>query len=227
MILWTAFLLGLVGSLHCLGMCGPLTLLLPRLDGPARMRFVAGRVAYNSGRLVTYSILGIAVGALGSIAAFGGLQRALSISLGIAVIVGVLFGRRLAASGPINSLVSKLRTRFSKHVSRNDLPSMFVVGIINGLLPCGLVYAGLAIAASVHTPLYGAATMAVFGLGTFPLMLAVSLSGGFLGNSFRIRLQRLIPTTMCLMGVLLVLRGMSLGIPYLSPAITNGTCSCH
>ena len=227
MILWPAFLLGLIGSLHCLGMCGPLTLLLPSLKGEARFRFVAGRMAYNSGRLITYSVLGAIAGAIGGIAAFGGFQRSLSITLGILVVLGVAFAGHLEANRFIAKGVSMLRTLFSSQVSRNDLRSMAVIGVINGLLPCGLVYAGLAIAASVHTVVDGAAAMFVFGLGTFPLMLAVSLSGGFLGTAFRQRLQKLIPATMYLAGALLILRGMSLGIPYLSPILTDGACSCH
>src|SRR3974390_3272430 len=101
---WTALFLGLVGSLHCAGMCGPLALALPATGGSAT-GYVAGRAAYNAGRVVTYCTLGVVFGLLGKTLLLAGIQRWVSIGLGVALLAGLLTSQRLALWRPVMALV--------------------------------------------------------------------------------------------------------------------------
>jgi hypothetical protein len=228
MELWTAFLLGLVGSLHCAGMCGPLALALP-VPSIAPTAFVLGRVLYNLGRLGTYCLLGMVFGLLGRTLLVAGLQRGASVALGVILLAGLLASGRLALAQPINRLVAGLKTAMAGWLQQRSLSALAVLGGLTGLLPCGLVYVACAAAATTSSPLGGAQYMAVFGLGTFPMMLALSLSGRLLQPALRTRLQAAIPVSVFLLGCLLILRGLSLGIPYLSPDLGAGSEAgcCH
>ncbi len=224
MELWTAFLLGLVGSAHCAGMCGPLALALPA-TGNTRATFLAGRVLYNLGRLVTYATLGALFGLLGQSFAFAGFQRWISLAAGAAILIGLLASSRFALGLPAITAVGWLKSSFSKLLQQRSLASVFLLGLLNGLLPCGLVYAAVAGATATGSFLGGALAMLTFGLGTVPMMLGFSLAGPRLHTLLRFRLHRLIPASLVIVGVLLVLRGLALGIPYLSPAA--GSACCH
>jgi uncharacterized protein len=223
--LWTAFLLGLVGSLHCAGMCGPLALALPQA-GNTTPAYVLGRVTYNAGRIVTYCLLGIVFGLVGYTFLMAGLQRWVSIALGAALLLGLFASRRLALSGPVTAVVNLLKSRMSVLLRRRSLAGLAVLGLLNGLLPCGLVYVACAGAAATGSTLAGASYMTAFGVGTVPMMLAISLSGKLVPVSLRLKLVKTIPICVFLLGSLLILRGMSLGIPYLSPNLSAGGASC-
>jgi sulfite exporter TauE/SafE len=216
MNLWTAFLLGLVGSLHCVGMCGPLMLAVPAA-GSSRRTFFAGTMAYHAGRLATYMVLGALFGLLGRSAAVAGFQRWTSIVLGALLLGGLLVSRRVALSAPVVRLVGRLKNAMSAVLRRRSRVSLAMLGALNGLLPCGLVYVAAAGAASTADVLDGAAYLALFGLGTVPALFAVRYSARLVGPAFRLRLQRLIPASVLVLAVLLVVRGLGLGIPYLSP----------
>src|SRR6266404_6317241 len=136
---WTAFILGLVGSLHCAAMCGPLALALPA-TGNSRSGFFAGRAVYNLGRLLTYCSLGLIFGLVGKTLVLAGIQRWVSIGLGLALLVGLSTSKRLALSPAVIALVSRLKSSMSAVLRRRSLLSLSVLGILNGLLPCGLVY---------------------------------------------------------------------------------------
>ena len=225
--LWTAFLLGLVGSLHCAGMCGPLALALPAA-GNTTPGYVLGRVAYNAGRIVTYCLMGIVFGLAGRTFLMAGLQRWVSIALGVALLLGLFASRKLALSRPVTSLVNQLKSRMSVLLRRRSLTALTVLGLLNGLLPCGLVYVACAGAAATGGMAAGAQYMAAFGVGTVPMMLAISLSGSLVPASLRLKLVKTIPVCVFLLATLLILRGMSLGIPYLSPDLSaSGPSCCH
>ncbi len=224
MELWTAFLLGLVGSAHCAGMCGPLALALPA-TGNTRGTFLAGRLLYNAGRLVTYAALGAAFGLLGQTFALAGFQRWISLAAGLAILTGLFASSRFAVGLPAVSAVGWLKASFGKLLQQRSLASVFLIGLLNGFLPCGLVYAAAAAATATAHFLDGAMAMISFGLGTVPMMLGLSLAGPRLHTAFRFRLQRLVPASLVIVGTLLVLRGLALGIPYLSPA--PGSSCCH
>jgi sulfite exporter TauE/SafE len=221
---WTAFILGLVGSLHCAGMCGPLALALPHLPGGS-VGFVPGRVAYNIGRILTYCFLGLASGLAGKTVLLAGLERSLSIGLGIALLVGMVVSRKLVVSP--SRVVGRLKSRMAGLLHRRSFTSLCLLGLLNGLLPCGLVYVACAGAASTGNIPRATQYMAAFGAGTLPMMLAISMSGKLVPFSLRVRLARVIPVSVFLLAALLILRGMSLGIPYFSPDLAGRSACCH
>ena len=223
---WTALILGLVGSLHCAGMCGPLALALPATGGNAA-GYVAGRAAYNAGRIVTYCALGVVFGLLGKTLLLAGVQRWVSIGLGVALLAGLVTSQKLALGRPVTALVGQLRSRMSTLLRHRSLPSLAALGMLNGLLPCGLVYVACAGATATGGLLAGLQYMAVFGVGTVPLMLAISLSGKLVPLSLRLQLRKAIPVSVFLLAMLLILRGMGLGIPYVSPDLSTGGDCCH
>ena len=220
-----AFFLGLLGSLHCAAMCGPLMLALPgRAAGAGR--FVAGRIIYQLGRVLTYCLLGVMAGLIGKSLFLAGLQRWLSMALGVAVLVGFLVSKKIALAAPVVRLVAILKTAMSAQLRRRNFSALALLGMLNGLLPCGLVYVAMAGAVARGTLREGMFYMAVFGLGTLPTMLGISLSGKLFPLPLRLKLRRAIPFGVCLLAGLLILRGMALGIPYVSPDFSSGTPSC-
>lgn len=225
MIWVTAIALGLVGSLHCAGMCGPLALALP-MTGSSRTTFVAGRLAYNLGRILTYCALGAVFGLLGQTIAFAGFQRWISIIAGVAILAGLLLSTRFATSLPVARFVTRIKSGLGSLLRQRSLFATLALGSLNGLLPCGLVYAACAGAVATGGLLSGAEYMAAFGLGTVPMMLGIGLIGQKLQFTLRFKLQRLIPASVAVVAVLLILRGLSLGIPYISPELTAGA-ACH
>jgi sulfite exporter TauE/SafE len=229
MELWSAFILGLVGSLHCAGMCGPLALALPR-SRTARRTFLLGRLAYNAGRVSTYIILGILFGFFGKGFSLAGAQRFLSIGFGTLILATLFCSRKRTMSVLLGRVVSSVKRPISHFLKTPTFSSLLMLGSLNGLLPCGLVYAASAMAGTLGNPLAAGAFMLLFGLGTAPMMLAIALSGKPFQLSLRLRLQPLIPLTLFLLGSLLILRGLSLGIPYLSPNLSGDQIQgvhCH
>jgi len=225
MELWTAFMLGLVGSLHCAGMCGPLALALPH-SAPRPLAFFAGRVAYNLGRIITYCSLGLVFGLLGKTLMFAGVQRWLSIALGVALLVGLFASRKLALWRPITALVDRVKAGMGFLLRRCSADALLILGLLNGLLPCGLVYVACAGATATGDLFQGGLYMLAFGLGTVPMMLAISLSGKLVPFSLRLKLLKAVPVAVFLLASLLILRGMELGIPYISPVLSSNEASC-
>lgn len=220
---WTAFMLGLAGSLHCVGMCGPIALALPRPPGP-HSSLLAGRMLYNLGRTGTYAILGALFGLLGQTLLVAGWQRALSIAAGVlilAYLVSTQIGRgRWSMESALLRFIAPVQRTLGRLLNHSAPGHLLVIGLLNGLLPCGLVYVALAGAAATGSARGGALFMAIFGLGTAPMMLAISLVGPSLYGRFRGRFQRVIPIVLGVMAVLFILRGLELGIPYVSPNLT-------
>jgi sulfite exporter TauE/SafE len=222
-MLWAGFLFGLLGSFHCVGMCGAIALALPGAGGP-RGRYVAGRLLYHLGRLSTYALLGAGVGALGQGLQLAGWQQGLSLLSGglvlLLVAVPERWQARAAASLGLAAVLSGVKRRLAYYYQQPALGALFATGVLNGLLPCGLVYLALAGALSVPGAAAGAAYMVLFGLGTLPLMLALSLSGQLVPWPWRGRLRRAVPVLALGMAALFILRGLGLGIPYLSPRLS-------
>jgi sulfite exporter TauE/SafE len=225
MELWTAFLLGLVGSAHCAGMCGPLALALPP-TGRTRGSFLAGRLAYNLGRILTYAALGAVFGLLGQGFAVAGLQRWVSLAAGAVILIGLLATSRFLSGLPVAHGVNWLKAALGKLLHQRSLAAVFALGLLNGLLPCGLVYVACAAATATGSLLRGVEYMAAFGLGTMPMMLGLTLLGARLQAGLRFKLQRAVPFALAVVAVLLILRGLSLGIPYLSPDLSHGHAEC-
>ncbi|MGC9940834.1 MAG: sulfite exporter TauE/SafE family protein [Verrucomicrobiota bacterium] len=225
MELGLVFALGMLGSLHCAAMCGPLMLALPTPPGGAA-RFIIGRIIYQLGRILTYAMLGVAAGIVGRSLFLIGLQRWLCVALGLAVLAGFFLSKTISLSAPVLRLVGKLKGAMSSQLQQRSYRSLTLLGMLNGLLPCGLVYVAMAGAASSGTIFSGVGFMALFGLGTVPAMLSISLWGKLLHEPLRWKLRRAIPFGVCGLAVLLILRGMALGIPYLSPNLAAGASGC-
>jgi uncharacterized protein len=226
--LTSAFLLGVAGSLHCAAMCGPLSVLVP-VTGPTISQRIASRLTYNVGRLVTYIVLGILFGLFGKAFVIVGLQRWLSIAAGVIILSAFVTSMFNVQHSMFNTRVLSfpllIKSKFSKLLKKRTLLSIATLGALNGLLPCGLVYVACAAAATTASPLNGATYMLSFGLGTVPMLLTIALAGSsFRLNSFK--LQRLIPIVAATVGVLLIVRGLALGIPYVSPASTGHCPAC-
>ena len=232
-MLWSAFLLGLISSFHCVGMCGPLAMAVPvqHLSATAKKFAI---VLYHTGRILTYTLLGLLFGLLGRHIFIAGFQQKASLVLGSIILVVVVYQRisRNSYTPPIirsftNLLQDIMRKLWGKHSSL----SAFLLGMTNGLLPCGMVYFALAGALSNDSITGSIMFMGLFGLGTLPLMLSVHFLGtGYLTLSFRSKARQLVPVFIGFMGVLLILRGLNLGIPFISPYLGNEAgkvISCH
>ncbi len=226
MDLGAAFILGLLGSLHCAGMCGPLALALP-ISGNSRFSFRVGRVGYNLGRISAYACLGMVFGLAGKTAALAGLQRWTSLVAGTVVLLGLIPATRSALRLPALGGVGILKSGFTSLLAKRSWSSLYLLGLLNGFLPCGLAYAASAGALAAGSIISGVTDMLAFGLGTFPMMLAIGLLGRNVQVAVRSRFQTLIPISIAVMGMLLIVRGLGLGIPYLSPDLVTGKHSCH
>jgi sulfite exporter TauE/SafE len=223
-MIWTGFLFGILGSFHCVGMCGPIALALPVGQGSG-FRFVAGRFLYNFGRILTYNTLGALSGALGKSLEIAGLQQKLSVLSGMIILLLVVIPA--TASGKfrrftgLEKLLAKVKNTMAMLFGRKALWSLGAVGLLNGLLPCGFVYFALAGALTMQNILGAMLYMFLFGLGTFPLMFILSLSGKIIKPGLRQRFNRAIPYAATLIALLFILRGLNLGIPYVSPAVAK------
>ena len=235
MELLSGFILGIAGSFHCVGMCGPIVLSLPS-GNPRSISFVIGRVLYNSGRILTYTFLGTLFGLLGNRIFLFGFQQGLSVFTGIVILVTVFFtmkGKNIFTGIPfINSAFVKFKIAFSKIYKVKSKSAMLMTGILNGFLPCGFVYIGLSGAMLTGAAFDGALYMLLFGLGTVPLMLGLSFFSNFINIKLRKRITKLIPAFTVILALLFIARGLNLGIPYISPKYENtktdqGDLQCH
>lgn len=216
----TPLTIGIVGSLHCIGMCGPIVVALP-LKNQNLLSKILGAVLYNSGRVATYGLLGVLFGLLGKGIHMAGFQQWTSIILGIAMIISVLFPfvfrEKITVGNLLAGMASRLIVRLKKLFASRSYGSLLLIGLLNGLLPCGLVYVAIAGAINSGSVLSGSLFMVLFGLGTIPLLLLASLASDAIGQRLRSKMQKAVPYFVFLLGVLFILRGMSLGIPYISP----------
>lgn len=233
--IYAAFFVGLVGSLHCMGMCGPIAIALPVPDSN-NLSFFTGRILYNLGRVVTYSFLGAILGLVGSKIAIAGAQQIVSIVLGVIIIIAVLLPRKyinfFAQHPVIQKLAHPLKSNIGVLFKKGTFSAMFLIGILNGFLPCGLVYVALAGAIASGDAISGAAVMILFGLGTVPAMFAASVFGKFINIGIRTKIRKAVPVLAIILGVIFILRGMNLGIPMLSPKVSAQTeasseMECH
>ncbi len=217
---YTALMIGMVGSLHCIGMCGPIAVSLP-LGNKSWGHRTLGGLTYNTGRILTYGILGALFGLLGKGIEMAGLQRWASVLIGVVMILSVLFPVLFKGKIKIEQLLfgyaGRMVGKFRKLFAISSFPSLFLIGLLNGLLPCGLVYVAVAGALNTNSILGGVGFMLVFGLGTLPVMLAIPLLGNLIGSGFRKKYRYLLSVLVVVLGILFVLRGLSLGIPYVSP----------
>jgi uncharacterized protein len=225
-LLYTAFIFGLLSSLHCIGMCGPIAMMLPvsRTSSSKRAFQIA---LYHAGRLLTYASLGLIFGFLGKGLFIAGIQQQISIAVGVLMIALAIIPERLLSNygptKPIYKLLSGVKNHLGAQFKRKSWDALFTIGAFNGLLPCGMVYAALFGAIAMQNPALGAFYMLLFGLGTIPLMTLVVYTSNFVTTNFRNKLQKLVPVFIVIMGSLFILRGMGLNIPFISPNTLNLT----
>lgn len=233
-MLISALIFGLLGSFHCVGMCGPIAFLLP-VDHKNNVTKLGQISLYHFGRLSSYAIIGLLFGLLGKSFSLFGLQQQLSILVGALMILVILLPykkfSKYNGSKPIFKIVSKVKSNLGKQLKRKSPDTFYTIGFLNGFLPCGLVYMAVFGAIASGTALEGSLYMAVFGLGTIPLMTTAIYLGNFININVRSKIRKAVPVFVILIGLLFILRGMGLGIPYLSPMeITpeiTATQSCH
>lgn len=226
-----AFAMGIIGSFHCVGMCGPLALSLPLSDNSLFSKFT-GTLLYNAGRIITYSLFGLAAGLLGKSFVFLGFQQWLSIIAGAVIVLLVIVPKLFPATFKNVTIAGKffenLRQTFGKLFFKKNQSTLFAIGFLNGLLPCGMVYLAIAGATATGAISNSIVFMAAFGFGTLPVMWSIAFWGNFIGMQLRQKIRAAYPYMMMLMACLLILRGMGLGIPYISPAedTVKKTVSC-
>lgn len=233
-MLISAFILGLISSLHCVGMCGPIAMMLP-VDHQNEAKKVTQIITYHLGRLTAYSTIGLIFGLLGKGFFLAGMQQKMSIFIGIAMILVVLIPEKIFArynfSKPVYKIISKIKSTLGSQFKNKSYKSLFAIGLLNGFLPCGMVYVALFGAIAMQSAGFGVLYMVLYGLGTIPLMTIVVYIHSLLKLPFRNKIQKAIPYVAVLIGVLFILRGLGLGIPYVSPAnislFVQSSPNCH
>lgn len=206
----SAFLLGFLGSFHCVGMCGPLALMLPINDN-SKTSIIVGRLLYNAGRITTYIALGFLLGSIGLAASIKGFQKELSIATGVIILATVILSagkkQKAKAYELTTTFTSPLRGLLKKLFSKKSHLSLFFIGMVNGLLPCGFVYIAIAGALATGNQLSGTVYMMLFGFGTMPVMFFISTSTSLLSLKWRSLLNRFTPVAAIVIALLLIYRG--------------------
>ena len=229
-IFLTALTLGFLGSFHCVGMCGPIALALP-LNCESLFSKITGSLLYNAGRIFTYALFGGFFGLIGQSIVVAGYQQGLSITLGTAILIMALLPKRIANKFRITSMmfsyIGSVKEKLKKLFKKNSYSSLFFIGTLNGLLPCGLVYLGIAGAIATGNTISGSFFMAVFGMGTVPAMITIALISSSININFRKKVSKVVPVFTVAMALLLILRGLNLGIPYVSPEMSATKPVCN
>lgn len=225
--------MGALGSLHCVGMCGPIALSLPLQTSSSLTRFVS-TMLYNLGRVTTYTFIGLMAGLIGNSFALFGFGQWLSVIIGILIILFVVFPRnQFSRNNFVQSFLGYVRRSLGKMFLVKRYQSAFYIGLLNGLLPCGLLYMAIAGAIATASVTKSSLFMAAFGIGTLPLMWTVSYWCSFVKMNRRATIRKAYPYIMLGMAVYLIIRGLGLGVPYISPSYnmdTNelkGAIECH
>ncbi len=217
----SALIFGFLGSFHCVGMCGPIAFVLP-VDRTNVYKKISQISLYHFGRLLSYSIIGLVFGIIGKSLYLFGFQQQLSIIIGVLMIVVVIIPyktfNKYNFSKPIYKIISKVKSALGTALKKKTSDTFLTIGFLNGFLPCGLVYMAVFGAIASGNALQGSLYMLFFGLGTIPLMTSAIYFSNFLKGAMRQKIQKAIPVFVILIGTLFILRGLGLGIPYLSPA---------
>ncbi|MEN9336276.1 MAG: hypothetical protein RLZZ500_1263 [Bacteroidota bacterium] len=233
-MLYTALLLGIISSLHCVGMCGPIAMMLP-VDRNNPSRKALQILLYHLGRLTAYGVLGGVFGLLGRGFFLAGMQQQLSITMGVLMIVVAVVPEKVFArynfSKPVYKAIAAVKNHLGQQFKRKSPDALFTIGLLNGFLPCGMVYAALFGALAMPNLMSSISYMFLYGIGTVPLMSAVVYASQWISMPIRQRIQKWIPVVAVCIGLLFIVRGMGLGIPYVSPSNMNlyvqAQANCH
>ena len=233
-MLFTAIIFGLLSSFHCIGMCGPIAMMLP-VDRNNHTKKVSQLIIYHIGRLIAYGSLGLMFGILGKGFFLAGMQQQLSITVGILMIIIAVVPERIFAkynfSKPIYKIISKVKTSLGSQFKNRSYKSFFTIGLLNGYLPCGMVYVALFGALAMPSLEFSILYMLLFGIGTVPMMSMVVLISNLVSIPIRNTIQKAIPVLAVCIGVLFIMRGLGLNIPYVSPStmslFVQSEANCH
>lgn len=227
------FVLGLFSSMHCVGMCGPLAMALPVHHLPAVKRFTA-LLLHQLGRVVTYASLGLLFGFAGRHIYIAGFQQWFSMGIGVLVLALLIlyyYYKKNIQPSFMQAFYKKVQGAIIVLLkSPKNIFTYLLLGMANGLLPCGMVYVAIAAALTSSTVTHGVLFMIMFGLGTLPAMLAMSYFGTSLSLNVRQAMRKAVPYGIALMAAVLILRGMNLGIPFISPVLQSApgaAVDCH
>jgi sulfite exporter TauE/SafE len=232
MIYGTAFALGIFSSLHCVGMCGPIALATPVI----RKNFfteLLSRLLYNGGRALAYISIGCIAGSIGSIFYMGGIQQWVSIISGLLILLWVIIPKTNPENWKIVNrlrIIHSIRNNMGRLFKNKSYGSILLIGVLNGFLPCGMVYMAVIGALTGSTLIEGGLYMLFFALGTWPLMFVLTSAWQMASQQFRLKTKKLLPYMVGIIGIMLIVRGAGLGIPYLSPVLkanaeTMATCN--
>ncbi len=233
-MLWSALIFGLLGSFHCVGMCGPIAFMLP-VDRSNSLRKVTQISTYHFGRILAYSIIGLFFGLIGNSLYIFGIQQQLSIVIGVLMIIVVLIPvktfNRYNFSKPMYRVISKIKSALGHALKKKTADTFLTIGFLNGFLPCGLVYMAVFASMATGSMFEGSLYMMLFGVGTIPLMTSAIYLGKILNTAVKHRIQKAIPVFVVVMGIWFIVRGLGLGIPYISPApigqMVSSEMECH
>jgi sulfite exporter TauE/SafE len=202
--IWTALLLGFAGSFHCAGMCGPIVL---ALNSSRYYGSVKGRMLYHSGRIGIYMALGLLAGIAGHALDFAGIQRHTAIISGVLMILAAVLIYIKPGSSWVSRYSAKIRKLFKNQVSAKTSAGILATGMLNGLLPCGMVYMAAAGSVAAGSIAGSVIYMMVFGLATLPMLIVISIAGA---GGFRAagRISKLAPYLVVLIGLLMIYRGI-------------------
>ena len=209
-LITSAFFLGALGSTHCIGMCGPIALSLPSINNSPSSKFISS-LLYNTGRVITYTVIGFIVGLLGKSFFIMGLKNVVSVFLGITVLFFFLFPyfkKRFEKAALLNNFYKNIRKKIMILFNKKNNAAVLIIGLLNGLLPCGLIYIATIGAASTNSPLESMLFMAAFGIGTIPLVWAFSFFGQLIRHKLKNVFKYTYPAIVITMACLLILRGL-------------------
>lgn len=218
----TGLILGLTSNFHCIGMCGPIAMAIP-VNRSSNLSILSGTLQYNGGRIITYAILGAIVGSIGLTINTMGVLQWLSIIAGIGLILFAwrkYFSKLFSGKIPTFGVQSFLNKGLGKVIKSQSPFKLILLGGLNGLLPCGMVFAALLNAILTGEILGSALAMAAFGVGTLPAMIAVTFMANKINANVRQKMNKAVPYLLTVVGILVILRGMNLNIPYISPNTT-------
>ncbi|HEY0656519.1 MAG TPA: sulfite exporter TauE/SafE family protein [Chryseosolibacter sp.] len=205
-MLAAALIMGFAGSLHCAGMCSPLALAVTNMKSKA----FANRILYNAGRISMYGLLGALFASIGYIFPINNFQTALSLGLGLVMIVLAVLGMTDVkvpfVAATMARVTAALKNVFSRFLTKKNPAAMIVLGSINGLLPCGLTFLALSFCVTLHSPLSGFAYMFTFGLGTLPVMLGLISILNVVTMKLKWDVKTVTTGLMALSGILLIAR---------------------
>jgi uncharacterized protein len=208
-----SFMLGILGSFHCASMCGPLVL------GVFNKRFLTHPwqyFTYHLGKIVAYAIIGGSIGLIGATFHIFMSQQRVSILTGISLLLYFVWSK-IAMKDSMSSKVQTYYTRFRRFFEKAPWPKYYLFGFLSGFLPCGLVYVAATSAISTGHVSLSILWMVFFGLGTIPSLSLVLILRNKMASQFQFLFQKLYQNIIFILAVLLILRGLNLGIPYLSP----------